>query len=94
MACVWGGWANAIDSARDFCGCCVAAKSPAAAAYIYLSGTLRDKNQMTATRILVLKNPRHPAGKIWCQLSDLNQRPSDYKSDALPAELNWQRWVV
>ena len=25
----------------------------------------------------------------WCQLSDLNQRPSDYKSDALPAELNW-----
>ncbi len=29
-------------------------------------------------------------GNFWCQLSDLNQRPSDYKSDALPAELNWQ----
>lgn len=28
------------------------------------------------------------AQKSWCRLSDLNQRPSDYKSDALPAELN------
>ena len=41
------------------------------------------------TKILVLKNPRKPR-KSWCQLSDLNQRPTDYKSDALPAELNWQ----
>ena len=34
--------------------------------------------------------PEAPQGETWCQLSDLNQRPSDYKSDALPAELNWQ----
>ena len=35
------------------------------------------------------------ANKIsWCQLSDLNQRPSDYKSDALPAELNWQCAII
>ena len=27
-------------------------------------------------------------------MSDLNQRPSDYKSDALPAELNWQRALL
>ena len=26
----------------------------------------------------------------WCRLRDLNPRPSDYKSDALPAELNRQ----
>ena len=25
---------------------------------------------------------------VWCRLSDLNQRPTDYKSVALPAELN------
>ncbi len=25
----------------------------------------------------------------WSQLSDLNRRPSDYKSGALPTELNW-----
>ena len=31
------------------------------------------------------------ADNFWCRLSDLNQRPSDYKSDALPAELNRQR---
>ena len=31
---------------------------------------------------------------FWCQLSDLNQRPSDYKSDALPAELNWQCEII
>ncbi len=31
---------------------------------------------------------------FWCQLSDLNQRPSDYKSDALPAELNWRHHMI
>ena len=27
---------------------------------------------------------------IWSQLSDLNRRPTDYKSVALPTELNWR----
>lgn len=30
--------------------------------------------------------------KKWCRLRDLNSRPSDYKSDALPAELSRPRW--
>ena len=28
---------------------------------------------------------------LWCRSRDLNPRPSDYKSDALPAELDRQR---
>ena len=30
----------------------------------------------------------------WCQLSDLNQRPTDYKSAALPTELNWRHGIL
>lgn len=29
----------------------------------------------------------HSDTKMMCRMSDLNQRPPDYKSDALPAEL-------
>lgn len=36
------------------------------------------------------KCPKRAFFYLWCRLSDLNQRPSDYKSDALPAELNRQ----
>ena len=34
------------------------------------------------------KNAPNGAFLNWCRLSDLNQRPTDYKSAALPAELN------
>ena len=30
--------------------------------------------------------------RVWCRLRDLNPRPSDYKSDALPTGLNRQVW--
>lgn len=34
-----------------------------------------------------LSKHRSPAGNIWCRQRDLNPRPRDYKSRALPAEL-------
>ncbi len=49
-----------------------------------------QKNAISFKKMVVFKTnkkPRKTAG-IWCRLSDLNQRPTDYKSAALPAELN------
>ena len=35
------------------------------------------------------RNPPQSRQKKWSQLSDLNRRPGDYKSTALPTELSW-----
>lgn len=43
----------------------------------------KDKNQKTA-------KPTGIAVFFWSHLSDLNGRPTDYKSVALPTELKWQ----
>ena len=52
----------------------------------------KQKNAIIFKKIVGFKTnkkPRKTAG-IWCRLSDLNQRPTDYKSAALPTELNRQ----
>ena len=43
----------------------------------------RRKAQVPKTCVSTI--PPHP---LWCLLRDLNSRPTDYKSVALPAELN------
>ena len=36
----------------------------------------------------------HDNSNFWSHLSDSNQRPADYKSAALPAELKWPVYIL
>ena len=51
-----------------------------------MTSSLNTKNQKGKEN--QTKNAPFGAFLNWCRLSDLNQRPTDYKSAALPAELN------
>ena len=54
----------------------------------FASVTQRNRYGCLAGIYAKRKNAPNGAFLNWCRLSDLNQRPTDYKSAALPAELN------
>ena len=59
--------------------------------YMADNGTNTYKNQlyvMNNTSLLDMANSFFCITNIWCRLGDSNSRPTDYKSVALPTELN------
>ena len=80
----------------------LAVKSPSLIVSIHSSSAAYSSTQIRNGQLRcspVLPKQLPQAGEVnitpcfvWCRLRDSNPRPSDYKSDALPAELSRPRW--